>query len=71
MRWRSHSPLSLCLDWGGEAEGSDQSGIDPTYAGRVCAHCAWRRRGAENVQRDLRDWLSDMELVPAGAPALL
>ena len=27
--------------------------------------------GAENVQRDLRDWLSDMELVPAGAPALL
>ena len=27
--------------------------------------------GAENVQRDLHDWLTDMELVPAGAPALL
>jgi hypothetical protein len=27
--------------------------------------------GAEDVRRDLQDWLTDMELVPAGAPALL
>ncbi len=27
--------------------------------------------GAENVRRDLHDWLSDLALVPAGAPALL
>ncbi|HEX3818482.1 MAG TPA: hypothetical protein VHW03_09350, partial [Chthoniobacterales bacterium] len=27
--------------------------------------------GAEEVRRDLHDWLTDMELVPAGASAML